>query len=240
MTILCINIDWTDPSIIGAVISGGCTIAIAIGAVLFFKKKKSIELEFENKGRYYQIELDNRGRDIQNKLDTKLELLRIEYSILYTKRIDVIKIIHKHLLNLKKVMVMFETLAKLNMDKEAFNTIYPNEDGQVVFDFINEFNLFENYFNENKIFLSKELADKIFAYRIYYIFSTVMKTSYYQEYAEKIKHISNDTYGLLNSFASIIKETDEELKDGVYSINDILTDIEDEFRSLIGADIKRK
>ena len=183
----------------------------------FEKRNKKYQKEIDKDIEKYKSELKAKNDEIQNIVNTKLELLKIEYGVLYTKRLDVIKDMHERLL-------IFHDFESIKKDKTTID-------------------VFLVYFNHNKIFLPKTLADIIFQYVSMQYIETINKNLPSEEIiADKLKKglVNQDDVDVLHNCCA-----KNRLKIDLYNklninLQDILSLIEDEFRYLIGADIKRQ
>lgn len=132
--ILCIN--WVSPEIIAVIINGGCTLVVAMGTVLFFRKKKAIELEFENK-----------GKEIQYKLNTQLEVIKLQLSSLQERRVDAINDVYTELVN---VLEFIESGLIFSQDNEKAKA-----------DFIKSAGDLKRFWTKYKLFFPEKLAHDI-------------------------------------------------------------------------------
>lgn len=94
------SINWSDSAIIAAFVSGGFAAASGIVTLCVYNRKKKIEAKMEKELESYKGWIQASNMRVQGQLDTKLEVLRIEYGVLYTQRLEVIQEMYKQLLQL--------------------------------------------------------------------------------------------------------------------------------------------
>lgn len=228
----CIN--WSDPSIIAAFISGAFAIISGIATIVFFSKKKGIENKFDKDLESHKNWLERKNIEIQGKLDTKLELIRVEYSVLYRRRLEVVEEIHNRLLVFDKT---FNIIANYK-DSQNIN----ETDRQLVLDLQKNYKEFSEFFEKKKIYISEELSTGISRFINLQLFEMVTKlpkefvATYFEQY-KKDNNIPNsalpDIEELIGKFTSMF----EEMEKDKFRLSGLLSYLQNEFRTLIGAEI---
>ena len=216
---------------------GGLTGLVAIIMVIAkLLGKNWIESWFAKDLEAYKAELDTKNKEIQSKLDTKLELMRIEYGVLYSKRLSVIEDIHNRLLVIDKGF-------KIVLSIKQTNNICKDDILKIEKLIKEDIPQFENYLEKNRIYLPEDL-------------STVIQGSTYLKMFEFIAKMPENIKGLITTFlksdnSTFSQEQKDSLDNSIKSIEDfynskvsttpdVLFAIEQEFRRLIGAEIGSK
>lgn len=111
------SVNWSDPSIVAAIISIGFALASGVVTAIAFNKKKGIENKFNKELETYKSELDKKNREIQLILDTRLEEVKIEYSNIYSQRLKIIADIYSQLALIEMLMTS-RGFVKLNEEQD--------------------------------------------------------------------------------------------------------------------------
>lgn len=215
------------------------------------KKNKDYQAELDEKARVqqllldqqlsdYKTALDDKSRSIQNRLDTQLEIARVEYGTLYHKRLEVIIELQRWLLIFSRHAELLELMSVNNPDKtKAFKLKYSEAEIIELRDFNPNNNEFRSFVEKNRIYLSKDLAKIIQGLPNLFVFCFVNMNL--DSLLDKTKRCE-ELKGREEEFEIGLKCFSEhygEMKSEGYSIQNIIDALENEFRHLIGADIKR-
>lgn len=193
----------------------------------FEKKNKDYQKEIDKEVEKYKSELDAKNREIQNHLDLKLELLRVEYGTLYSKRLEAIRRTHKYVITLKNITTLIA--ARSVSDN---NTKTDNSELETYISWAKSIKDKEELFYLDKILFKKEIARKIDM--LHYITFNMLGSL-----------IPNNFVTALNSVNNLSEEEISDLKQYLHKLGDyskvldkvsgnVLEKLEDEFRHLAG------
>ena len=194
-----------------------------IASVLFFWQKYRMLTNFQKEIKDHEV-----------ALTTKMELLKIQYGNLFSKRIEIIQQIYNYLLDSKQHYISQERLRELIGDNGInTNNLSPVKETEIykLFDLLKnserELKDFKKYFVKNKLYFTHGLSGKIMSVII--VIDAIYKNN--------LLIMSND---LLKSMVGSIMQDKINNSLSVYNmptldlIDLILKEIEVDFRSLIG------
>lgn len=206
-----------DSAIIAALITSGFALLGGVIALyISYRSKVKWDKDLEN----HRSWLEERNKEIQSQLDTKLELLRIEYGTVFTKRLEVIEEIYVNLLQVQELYTKLYSHDKgKKMDEESVKRLKKTSDN---------FKHFLDYFERKKIYLSEDLANTING------FLMLVFVKLYEKYPDEINENLNVSESASREFKKLVNMA-EKLKP-----TKILNALENEFRTLIGVEITSK
>ena len=211
-----------DSAIIASVISGIFMLISGAMALYTYRSKKKFKAKFDKELESHKSWLDRRNKEIQSQLDTKLELLRIEYGTVFTKRLEVIEEIYDRLLQVQEAYTIQSSHDKnKEMNEENVEKLKKISDN---------YNQFWDYFEKKKIYLSENLAAAI----KFYLIAITIKI--FDKYPERIKEL-NASEEQISAFKELSKSMAEEV---ALNPTEILNALENEFRTLIGVEVASK
>jgi hypothetical protein len=192
-----------------------------IGLVVWLIKElisRSANRKFES----YKSEIEQRTREFQSTLDSKLEAYKSELTLanfkatqLHQKRLNVILELHQKMIELSRTMHEMTAFLKPiieDAEKEESERIKGAGDA---------YNEFMKFFFDHKIYLPKEIADKI----------EEIRSGYFDSYSEytfgrRTGIKSEFTFEKSKAASKIVRE----------KLQPAIEEIESEFRHLIGAE----
>lgn len=205
---------WRSGGIEGKRIGGKKMVAEIITKVLYFSIGSGI-LAWLIKAifkQYFSKDLEK----FKASLEKEAFSYRVRYEKMHAERAEVIKNLYKKIVRTHRAFHSF-----MNIFQQAGDKLEP-EKGQLAAD---EANDFTDYFEENKIFLGRELADKIED------LSKTFRLAWIQFESSRRNEKYSDSY--FNNWIEAFKLIDEETPK-------IKTEIENEFRIIIGIDNEKK
>lgn len=222
---------YESPEIWAAIIAGVCALITAIGSGLFFWKKNKILTNFQKDIKEHEV-----------GLNTKMEIIKIQYGALYGERLNVIREVHKSILKIINYYCEVSKLKTIYKGKGIDNTKLDDKDHIEMLRINLELqemdkhrSEFMKYFNEHKLFLSKDLENIICGFCEIIeagqkrIFKQMIQES--EDSEENYRELSKPhPYDVYDTILDNPKET----------FNRVLSSIEHEFRELIGSNIKTK
>ncbi|MFR9546207.1 MAG: hypothetical protein SNJ29_11610 [Rikenellaceae bacterium] len=220
---------YQSPEIWAAVIAAVSAIITMVFSGVFFYRKHKILANF-------QTDIDEKKEDLVRTTNEMQERLRVEYGTVYTRRLEVIEELHKRLIYLRSVHNTYNKLFNGNK-REYSNSVIAEIKAYGTFE--KEFN---QYFDENKIFLPKDLAIVIDTY--YNAKIATFNANIPWPIAESIHRELGKNDAELEIIKQegleIKRQADDNIKNG-HTLDGFLDEIEDEFRYMIGAnaDIER-
>lgn len=198
-------------------------IEVVIFGIAAYFIKSLIDNSTSRKLETYKSSLDKDIRQFQSNLEqslnehkTMLEILTYKYSKYHDKRLEVISSVYSKLADLHFFMQQLTAIIKL--ERENFET----EERARLEDTMRAFTDFRDYFTRNRIFLSREICEKLNDLRVKY-YNTLFDYTYSSGHRDH--EISTQ---LSKSVQLAINKT----------IPDLLSSLEDEFRGVISVDDK--
>ncbi|ANQ49941.1 hypothetical protein MY04_2572 [Flammeovirga sp. MY04] len=174
--------------------------------------KKNIEIE----NKKLQHDLNSKLEDHKNKLELIKSEFDVQFSYLHKERANVIKELYKKLVKFDSAMNEFIKLLKIKTDDQI------DLDDEIVEQMISTRNNLINFFTLNRIFIPgttcKKIDDTIHKYD-----ETAFAINFYHSEVKKVKMSKEE-----------IKTCIDESKRLENSIPELLSEIEDLFRSLLG------
>jgi len=147
---------------------------------------------------------------------SQLEMLFFKYSKYHEKRLDVISLVYSNLAHLHSTMQQLTAIIKF--EKEDFK----REERQRLEETMGAFEAFRNHFSRNRIFISRELCDRLEDLRVRY-YNALFEYTYSNEHRDH--EISVE---LSKSVQIAVNKT----------IPELLSSLEVEFREEISVDDK--
>lgn len=207
--------NFSSPEVIAALVSVAGAFASGIGGFCVWKYKKNTQKIIDKELEAHKSELDSKKIEIQNVFDNQLEKLRVEYGSLYEKRVTAIEEIYSLLYDIK---LLRKDIAEHLHHYHEEEGSWPASMKEKVDTLLENLSKFEERFERSKI---------------YFPIKTIQKL--------------NELSGLIDSFRGQYEHYrevhDEDIEGfmlGAYSslfptnFEDILTELESEFRVLIG------
>ncbi len=176
------------------------------------KRLDAYKSELQLKSDEYKLQLDKDLKDYESKINLYLN----KTNLLHQRRLDILSKLYKKLVFLNRTMFELTRLVKF---------VYEGEDGDEserkrIMDAGIAYNDFSEYFDNNKIYFSKEICDLIVA----------LKKEFWDSYND---YTFRSKFGLRPS-----EMTYQQAKDAAKKIDEdvpkILEEIEIEFRKIIG------
>ena len=210
-----------DPAIIASIVSGIFMLISGIMALYIYRSKKKFKAKFDRELESHKSWLDRKNKEIQSQLDTKLELLRIEYGTVFTKRLEVIEDIYDRLLQIQELYTM---LSSHDKNKEM------NEESKKrLREALDNYNQFLYHFERKKLYLSEELVGVIMCFILSVNFRLYEK--YPNELKGNLSALSEKELSVFNEGLNVFENI---------SPKEILNALENEFRTLIGVEVASK
>jgi|GEM_PF-2374450 len=217
-----------DPTIIASAIA--CFFALFSGVMAFYthRSKKKFEVKLDKDIETHRSWLEGKNKEIQSQLDTKLELLRIEYGTVFTKRLEVIEEIY---INLLQVQELYTILYLRDKSKEL-----DEKNAKRIMEISNNYTQFLGYFKKKKIYLSEDLATAING------FLFLVNAKLYEKYPDEMNEALNvSNKNVSEKELSVVKGSLKEfLNIAEFTPAEVLDILENEFRTLIGVEIASK
>lgn len=198
-------------------------IEVVIFGIAAYFIKSLIDNSTSHKLEAYRSSLDKDNLQFQSRLEhsldehrTMLERITYKYSKYHDKRLEVISSVFSKLADLHFYMQQVTAIIKLVREDFAA------EDRARLEDTMNAFKDFRDYFARNRIFISRELCEKLDDLRIKY-YNALFEYTYSSEHRDNeiSTHLSKSVQTAIN-----------------ITIPDLLSNLEDEFRGVISVEDK--
>ena len=182
-------------------------------------KKLELSQELEN----HKLLLNQRNKDFQHTLDLKLNEFNIQFSKLHQDRAEVIRVLYQKIIELQTAMTIFTQMLKPIIENAE------NEEELRLHRVNNALQDFVNYFSPNKIYFNKSLTAKL---------DSLLKE--YNEngwnYARMNKAFDNPKlpHDIFVEYADKTTEISKLVKE---KFPQIIEDLEDEFRKILGVTV---
>ncbi len=212
------NFIWyQEPAIWAAVIAGAFAIISGVGSWLFYRRNNKILFNF------------------QKSLNEHQEKIRVEYSLIYSKRLQIIEELHSHLLLLDDYynkLQKYKLKAKENIDYKI-----NDEDSEKL---KKDYFIIANYLdtlNKYKLYFPRKFANHI-TYNIKLLTQRILLIVIDEliENGVIFSETDRSKFEKLESDFAYSKESIENIYtlDFDEAVSELLGDLEDEFRKLIG------
>lgn len=212
------NSIFQSPIFWSAIIAAVFSVINGILAHYWFKKNRKIISTYNIDLEKNKSNLERQNYAFQSSLNTEIEKFKIQYGLLYSKRLDVLENIHNMLIRINNLV---SVLCKENHNDN--DDIIFNENKDIITEFF-------NYYTENKIYMSEDLSKLIYA-----SFSMITSDLFNSE--DKIlwnklsKEFSKEQILFFQTFFKTLKH---KAKENNITIATAIKSVEDEFRNLIG------
>lgn len=198
-------------------------IEVVIFGIAAYFIKSLIDNSTTRKIEAYKSSLDKDMRQFQSNLEQKLnehktmlEMITYKYSKYHDKRLEVLSSVYSKLADLHFFMQQLTAIIKL--ERENFDA----EERARLEDTMRAFTDFRDYFTRNRIFINRELCEKLNELRVKY-YNALFDYTYSKDHRDNeiSAHLSKSVQIAINK-----------------TIPDLLSGLEDEFRGVISVDDK--
>lgn len=223
-----------------------------LGAWIF---KRWAESWIEKRGKKYQNALDaelmlkqadinSKAQLIQSQLDEKIELVRIEYGTLYTKRLSAIEGLYKWLLYFKK----FDYLINRAYDSQTgvfkdISSSLTEKDKECLISFDSKLVEFKEYIESIELYLPSRIAKCVGLFNVYFAFklnAIAPENLLWREFIKNGGVASAEEKEQISKALQDFRLLYQEMVDEGVTMDKLIDDLQNEFRKLIGADIQRR
>lgn len=212
------NSIFRSPIFLSAIIAAIFSVINGILAHYWFKKNSKIISTYNIDLEKNKSNLERQNYAFQSSLNTEIEKFKIQYGLLYSKRLDVLENIHNMLIRINNLV---SVLCKENHNDN--DDIIFNENKDIITEFF-------NYYTENKIYMSEDLSKLIYA-----SFSMITSDLFNSEDKILWNKLSKDfSKEQISFFQTFFKTLKHKAKENNITIATAIKSVEDEFRNLIG------
>lgn len=189
----------------------------------FFDETIEIKkLELTQQLELHKSSLEQQSKSFQHQLDTKLNEFNIRFSKLHQDRAEVIKELYIKLIELHNSMLAFTSPIQI-----VFNDKVKEEDERIQ-RVNNALNSFNTYILQNRIFFSKDIADKL---------DKLSKDYWNKGWDYSFIKTQFNEGGLSREVAKEYHLKSTEISKAVQeNLFELLVELESEFRKLLGVD----
>lgn len=209
------TVNFFSPEVIAAIVSVSGAFVSGIGGFCVWKYKKNVQKAIDKELEVHKSELDNKKIEIQNLFDNQLERLRVEYGSLYGKRVAAIENLYSLLYDIR--LIRKDIAEHLHHYHEEEGS-WPDSMKEMVDSLLEKLSKFEELFDRSKIYFPINTIEKLKKY-IKLIGSFRDQYDFYKQ-----EHDGDIEGFMLGAYSTLFPANFE----------DILTDLENDFRVLIG------